>query len=1460
MSSGRKGPLRSVLSSLKKPLIIFFVALSLMVAAALTFVQSSYFAQFTKRTVARLIPGDLGLDGDFSDFSLTLLPPGIAVNRPSVRLKERNILGLPGGSRVSAERIRLVFKLFQALAGYIPIDRVVIEGGEVDLQISAEKQREREKQKKESLLDSWMQGRLGLHWEDLLRVRAQSVELENTRVRLDLQDSDIHLNIDARALRLTRSEGSSGVTLQPPRNALISEGKAVGWAVAVDLGALEVQLPARMLPGWLGSVKRPYPGASGTAGGRTEIAVLEGFSQVRADAFIDAAGVRLDRLAFERNGLGVDIRGSVAGDLLMPSGESLDIQLKSELTGDLQRILSELSPSSVRASREKGATRDSGSGEIHLQADIAGDLLKLAETARIDGVLTGKNVVWGPWRADRIEFEGGWIAARNSDLGVVSVKQLLIKSEEKPRHRELAAGQGGQIRAGPFRWQIGSAEPLNVPLELENAHIHWLAAVAHKQVWPMEFRVSGRVDGRVRLPDARTSKGWEVQAGLKLGIPRFRLDNQKMGRVKPLTTILDVADVRLEGGVRIDANGIHPSGLALKLPSSSVAVTGGVSFQKGFDLDVRGPVNLLDIGTLAESPIRGEGDIAVRIHGPSERVLIDFDPDLRNASYLQLKFGALKGRLSYDEDPQHLFIRKVGAKQRSLEYVVDGMLDLGDAETLDLNADIDRGDVNDLIEVVSSLVSDIWWFPRTLIGPMKGAIRLNGGLSLDRLQVNGRIGGSGWSFLGESFKEVALRGGYDKGKYLIEELRASKKAGRFRGRVSYHEKEGIDWNLRTESFSMSDIDAIARLDVPIRGRMALTSSGKGRFGLIAADTRLQIFEAGVRGVAVPPSELSIRSQEGITRVEGVALGGQGELEASIDAREGKPAFARVDLRNLDFSPLLLILNSTLIQDKELRGLISGTVDLRFLSGQLDRASGKISLSQFDIARKGIRFNLVEPVQTSVDRGDFLLEKVAIRSSNGLEAWLGVAAEDTRLEGLVGGHIDLGVLEFLTSSIERARGALRLDLGVAGRTLQPTLSGKAVLEEAGGAEGLAQSVSIKVASLDTPIENISGAIQIRQGLLTLSKLRGELAGGGLNAQGTIEVFPDRWPTLNIDAQLSGNKIKVWPFQYAKVRGGLKVSGATVPWKVSGSIEVDEALSKEKLSSGRSSGSGGELARYAPPPGSGADASFPKFMLDIGVKAPGNVLIKNDLFDVEMAADVRVINSLENPRIMGATRVLKGNMLFRERSFQIQNAAVEFDNPAVMDPKLTMAGFADISGTRVNLGVAGRLSAYKIDLTSNPVLPEPEILSLLALGFTSGDIQRLKTGDRSTIEQSEAASLVLHSTDFNRDLESKTGLRIQVDEAVATGVGSSIFRPSSENEVGMAPKIVVKRQIGKRVDVSVGSTVGVGTNSQQEVNAEFKVSPSVSVIGVWDTNESVTTNAQQSRTTSYGVDLKVQKRFK
>jgi hypothetical protein len=58
-------------------------------------------------------------------------------------------------------------------------------------------------------------------------------------------------------------------------------------------------------------------------------------------------------------------------------------------------------------------------------------------------------------------------------------------------------------------------------------------------------------------------------------------------------------------------------------------------------------------------------------------------------------------------------------------------------------------------------------------------------------------------------------------------------------------------------------------------------------------------------------------------------------------------------------------------------------------------------------------------------------------------------------------------------------------------------------------------------------------------------------------------------------------------------------------------------------------------------------------------------------------------------------------------------------------------------------------------------------------------------------------------------------------------------------------------------SLGSTVGVGSENQKEVNAEYKLTPGVSALGVWNDTEEVGSTGTQ---TSFGLDLKFNKRFK
>jgi translocation and assembly module TamB len=362
---------------------------------------------------------------------------------------------------------------------------------------------------------------------------------------------------------------------------------------------------------------------------------------------------------------------------------------------------------------------------------------------------------------------------------------------------------------------------------------------------------------------------------------------------------------------------------------------------------------------------------------------------------------------------------------------------------------------------------------------------------------------------------------------------------------------------------------------------------------------------------------------------------------------------------------------------------------------------------------------------------------------------------------------------------------------------------------------------------------------------------------VSGTGTIDLFIDRYPRLDLKATLTDNKLLIFPFQYLKVRGKLHAYGEEMPYRVDGDLFVESALSREPvLNQVRERGR--RTVRFMPSAASSDEGSSPLFSLNIRGHADRGVFVKNDLFDAELKGDLTVINTIAAPRLMGWAEVIGGKMLFKDQGFQIQSARMDFDNPTAINPKFNLTATTEVASTRVRLYVAGLVSDYKVDLTSDPALSKEQIISLLALGFTTDDLTKMKPADRGAIQQSEAASLLLYSLDFNREVQEKTGLRIQVEESVDSQQGNSIFRPqtSQTNDVA-SPKIVIKRSIGKRVDLSVGSTVGVGTNTEREVNAEFKVTPGMSVIGVWDEYEGVTA---QDQFTSYGVDLKLQKRFK
>ena len=123
------------------------------------------------------------------------------------------------------------------------------------------------------------------------------------------------------------------------------------------------------------------------------------------------------------------------------------------------------------------------------------------------------------------------------------------------------------------------------------------------------------------------------------------------------------------------------------------------------------------------------------------------------------------------------------------------------------------------------------------------------------------------------------------------------------------------------------------------------------------------------------------------------------------------------------------------------------------------------------------------------------------------------------------------------------------------------------------------------------------------------------------------------------------------------------------------------------------------------------------------------------------------------------------------------------------------------------------------------------------------------------------LVLHSLDFNRDLEDKTGFKVQLDESVNTQQGVSAFRPQSQVDSAAAPQITIRRKIGDRLSLSAGKTFGTGTVQSNQANLDLSVNRNLSITGVFNNyGTSGAADTQVNQQNSWGLDFKFQKRFK
>jgi hypothetical protein len=315
------------------------------------------------------------------------------------------------------------------------------------------------------------------------------------------------------------------------------------------------------------------------------------------------------------------------------------------------------------------------------------------------------------------------------------------------------------------------------------------------------------------------------------------------------------------------------------------------------------------------------------------------------------------------------------------------------------------------------------------------------------------------------------------------------------------------------------------------------------------------------------------------------------------------------------------------------------------------------------------------------------------------------------------------------ALEQLDGNLGLDVDVSGTIGKPVFSG-------------AGDMTVNVARFTNAtlpaLTNFSTRLSFAQNALSLERFGGDLAGGPFTMSGRMTFPKLTEPTL--DLQLKANSVLVARNDTltARADADVKVTGPFATATVSGNV----AMTNSHILKNIDLIPIGLPGRPAPePPSERPQFSFPNpplrdWKFDVAIKTKDPVLIRGNLATGGAIADIKLTGTGLRPELQGTVRLENVEATLPFSRLEVSQGFLYFDPSDSMNPRLELRGTSVIRDYTVRVYVYGTVLAPEAIFTSEPPLPQEEIISLIATGAT-----RQELSGRGNVLAGRAAMLLV-----------------------------------------------------------------------------------------------------------------------
>jgi translocation and assembly module TamB len=739
-----------------------------------------------------------------------------------------------------------------------------------------------------------------------------------------------------------------------------------------------------------------------------------------------------------------------------------------------------------------------------------------------------------------------------------------------------------------------------------------------------------------------------------------------------------------------------------KVESQGTRAGGNVSLYYASDkgISVKGRAEslaLTEIRELAGLRLGGQGTGEYNIVGPYSDVRIDASFAVKDAELWDLSLGDIASKLELRGDTLS-FLQATGQKGQTA-YQAEVALEFGRGDYPHLRANVQapKGRFEDLVAALHNLHANMAWLDGAT-GNASASLTLTG--ALDRFTGDAQATMSDIRFMDRRLGDGGLTMRFVDGKAMrVDRLVLAGPLGKVHAEGTATFDGPLDLRFGGENLSLAELVGAERAERHgVSARMTLSGKLEGAGDNPQLSAYLTAPQVTYAGRALGDAHLEARLDGRNLQVFGRPMG-NARTVTKVTLKEPYPFDLSLTLALPELRPLLPQNAAA-----EVSGSVAGALTAQGNLRALDQASAKARLDKVTLSRGDFSGQNEGPVLLSYAAGRWELQPFAFKGPNTELTGEGVLT-DQRLDVGLRGSFDMRLVESFVPFIERSGGRVRLSANANGSWEKPSLVGSAEVTDA--------RFSLK--ELPVSVRGLSGRVEFSESRVIVQESHGLLNGGAAVVRADVQL--DRFKPKHLELGLVMDESNFRPVETlpVTVSGELMLFGKPEALNLAGDLKLlklryDQPLAVDALL--------GKLRSHRDLEEDGATREW--LSLDVAVHAGDDVRVDNDLARARLTGDLKLSGTNLRPVVTGAISAAEGSQaLYLNHEFNITLGQVEFKDRRAIDPVIELRAETQVREYLVRLHTFGTLANHTAVLTSEPELPQGDIITLLTFGVTSRD---------------------------------------------------------------------------------------------------------------------------------------------